>query len=310
MSTNNKPTFFSTNEFELVFGYFFDPSNPPDKVFLGPPKPNRKCFFCGLNESETTFKNDSHVIPEGLGNKYLFSNEECYDCNQKAGKEIENEFIKACEPYRLFSKHTGKTGQSKLKKIGIDSYFKGMTAQKPLEVVPKDDVEKIFKEEADQKLSLRIPVNTHRPISIPKELARLGFFVSPELRTPELDHLRKWINGELDILPAFYSHVWLPGGVLPSTHLGVIKYIGKYQTEGSPKFLLILSFGCITFIYHFLPNNGPLTGAWPFPTQFFQKNDYGNPVLKFELILSNDKIKDSWIEMGIQPAQKIQTNEQ
>jgi uncharacterized protein YbaR (Trm112 family) len=47
------------------------------------PKAQRICRFCGLTNPYTTFKNDAHVIPELLGNKYLISDSECDGCNAK-----------------------------------------------------------------------------------------------------------------------------------------------------------------------------------------------------------------------------------
>ena len=44
------------------------------------------CLFCKRKYPSTTFKNDAHIIPELLGNKYLVSDFECDECNLKFGK--------------------------------------------------------------------------------------------------------------------------------------------------------------------------------------------------------------------------------
>lgn len=41
----------------------------------------RLCRFCQKNEKETTFRNESHAIPECLGNHQLILLDECDDCN-------------------------------------------------------------------------------------------------------------------------------------------------------------------------------------------------------------------------------------
>jgi hypothetical protein len=38
------------------------------------------CRFCG-GKDPSRFRNRAHTIPEGLGNKWIFSNDECDDCN-------------------------------------------------------------------------------------------------------------------------------------------------------------------------------------------------------------------------------------
>jgi len=218
------PQIYFTDPTELEIIYMFNYDNNKsvrEKVHLGNPSPNRRCLFCERDESETLFKGKSHVIPEGLGNKFLFSNEECFECNQKSGKNIENDFIKAIEPFRLFSQQGGSNGHVKLKKHGLKSYFRGMSSQKKLEIVGEEDADKLFEEINGNKIKLKIPVTTFKPIAVSKELARLGLFVSNELRTVEYEYLKKWINGEKDIFPSDYCYVWTPGGTFPASRFWV-----------------------------------------------------------------------------------------
>lgn len=53
-------------------------------------KNNRICRFCGKREGETTFRKIAHAIPEALGNKLLFSNEECDLCNEQLASVEDN----------------------------------------------------------------------------------------------------------------------------------------------------------------------------------------------------------------------------
>jgi hypothetical protein len=48
---------------------------------LGKHHTQRTCRFCGRSYPDAKFKNDAHLIPELLGNKLLFSDVECSDCN-------------------------------------------------------------------------------------------------------------------------------------------------------------------------------------------------------------------------------------
>lgn len=56
------------------------------------PKENyRICKYCGKDKENTSFKNDSHIIPKSLGNNKYIDAEECDNCNQKFSSEIEND---------------------------------------------------------------------------------------------------------------------------------------------------------------------------------------------------------------------------
>lgn len=54
---------------------------PIEKIKNLKPKKERICRFCGLDYSQTAFKNQPHIISELLGNKYLVSDFECDICN-------------------------------------------------------------------------------------------------------------------------------------------------------------------------------------------------------------------------------------
>src|SRR5688500_17375532 len=49
------------------------------------PKNERICRFCGKSSSDTVFKDFAHLIPESLGNKLVFSDFECDNCNHLFG---------------------------------------------------------------------------------------------------------------------------------------------------------------------------------------------------------------------------------
>ena len=53
-------------------------------------KQKRVCRFCGGKIPDVAYNSVAHAISEGLGNKLLFCNEECYDCNNKLSKTESN----------------------------------------------------------------------------------------------------------------------------------------------------------------------------------------------------------------------------
>ncbi len=73
-------------------------------------KSQRICRFCG-NSGEHYFKKIAHAIPEAIGNKTLFCNEECDDCNSRLGK-IEEDFVHLMDMRRALNKLSWKGGTS------------------------------------------------------------------------------------------------------------------------------------------------------------------------------------------------------
>lgn len=54
------------------------------KNYIGEYDKNKRiCRFCGNSKPQVTFNEKAHAISESLGNKLLFCNEECDDCNTK-----------------------------------------------------------------------------------------------------------------------------------------------------------------------------------------------------------------------------------
>ncbi len=77
---------------------------------------NRICRFCKMGEKDgKKFKKKAHAFSEALGNKTIILNEECDNCNEKFGSNIEKDFIQYLDVYRVFFKVKGKNSIPKLK---------------------------------------------------------------------------------------------------------------------------------------------------------------------------------------------------
>lgn len=63
------------------------------KVYVGEPnKSKRVCRFCNATGIENFTEDSAHAIPDSLGNKLLFCNEECKTCNHSLNK-LEDDLI-------------------------------------------------------------------------------------------------------------------------------------------------------------------------------------------------------------------------
>jgi len=79
-----------------------------------------KCRYCGKDSSEVKFKKIAHAIPELLGNKFLFSNDECDECNSYFDRHLENDLANFFGISRTTSQILGKKGVPKTKSSGGD----------------------------------------------------------------------------------------------------------------------------------------------------------------------------------------------
>ena len=66
------------------------------------------CLFCGKNSAEVKFTKIAHAVSETIGNKALFSNYECNNCNARFGEFFEDSLGKYLLPYKIVSQVYGK----------------------------------------------------------------------------------------------------------------------------------------------------------------------------------------------------------
>lgn len=97
---------------ELMENYnIHQPRNDRRTIIGNARKDDRRCRFCGNSlESGATFSRTAHAIPEALGNKNIILADECDECNDFFGKNIEPNLIEYLDIYRTFLGVKGKNG--------------------------------------------------------------------------------------------------------------------------------------------------------------------------------------------------------
>ena len=79
-----------------------------DRIYVGEEdRDKRECRFCH-NKGDERFRHESHAMMEALGNKLLFCNEECDECNQILEGSVEKQLFKFLEIQRTLSNVPGK----------------------------------------------------------------------------------------------------------------------------------------------------------------------------------------------------------
>lgn len=104
-----------SNQYDLVG--FKDLSNIKQKAVFK--DKSLRCRFCGKDGRQTTFKNEAHIFPRFIGNKFAVSKFECDCCNEKFSRILENEFASFMKILHAVNGVRGRKGIPIYNKDGI-----------------------------------------------------------------------------------------------------------------------------------------------------------------------------------------------
>ncbi len=104
-------------------------------IMLPPDDPaRRRCRFCGRDSSRASFRNDAHAVSHLLGNKSLFSPNECNDCNRRCGQKYEDQLGKWSNLARALAQIPGKRNKKptfKSNDLRVESIATGLSIHVP-----------------------------------------------------------------------------------------------------------------------------------------------------------------------------------
>ena len=184
-----------SKDYKSVFFFGYSDFSPPPKKYRGRKNP-RYCRFCRQFEGSITFKNEAHVIPQGFGNRYLISLEQCDQCNQKCGL-AEFELMKMFDPIRGLAV-SRKADQSYIKfKTKLGSFIKsGISEDTRTISIVKGDPDLVDLSENDGFLKLKATVHDINTFAAAKALGMMAWHVIPETKLDYLEHFRQWFTTE------------------------------------------------------------------------------------------------------------------
>lgn len=162
-------------------------------------KMKRVCRFCKMNNQETTFKKTSHAISEGLGNKLVFTRDECDICNDNFSISIEPDIINYLSIFRTIFSIKGKGGLKKITGKG----FKMKMKDEGVVNIKFDDIKY---RPPENKSTYEIKLENISKISyqnIYKCLCKYALSLIPNEHLKNFNNTISWINGDLksDKLP-------------------------------------------------------------------------------------------------------------
>lgn len=182
------------NYYKRISGLKYSSSEDKiSKVYFG--KQREVCCLCLQTTPNVTFKNESHVIPSSLGNKTFFSNEECDDCNQKFGTEIDQHLALMTEPDRVLYSMQSRNAPPKI--IGNGTQFQYIQNQ-GFSVILGSDLSNspISFSEEEKKISVKLPAKSFVLGKAIRALFKSTWLILPLEKRKYYNVLLKHIVGE------------------------------------------------------------------------------------------------------------------
>lgn len=194
------------------------------------PKTERKCRFCGKSSSETTFKSVAHLYPEALGNKLVFSDFECDQCNTLFGT-YDDHLVKFIEPDRPLNKLRGKekfpkfSSPKKELQIQVQDFFNKQSIK--ISRANSDDNTISFNQ-ANGIMKVKFKKNSFSPNKVYKSLVKIAMSILPENEVTTqyglcLDYLVK--EKIINLKPCRMTSYMLPLGINQPAHGFIFKKI-------------------------------------------------------------------------------------
>lgn len=254
-------------------------------------KADRICRFCGgTTKTKARFDKEAHALPAALGNKYLKLADECDECNQYFGDEIEPTLVELLNIQRVF--------------LGIEARGSLPTVKFPGGRLFRDDehdklmvvVSEKISEDASGALSAQL--GTGKPIvpqNFYRALSKIALSVIPEKELPALAKTIRWVRyGEYSDKPLpkiAAAVVMLP----PDPSAQITLYIRKEPYSKMPHVICEFRLGCYMYVYA-LPfselDEGDLIG-------FFEEADFKQTFRHYALV-------PSWSQQDYSGPQRIQ----
>lgn len=204
-------------------------------------KKRRVCRFCGKSMPEVTFKKTAHAIPEGLGNKTVFDNEECDSCNMRFGSGLDNELIDYFTFYRGIFGIKGKKGRvkNKFKDGYITENENGIVIASQNIEFGKDDKPESVEFTSEKKL-------IHQ--NIYKALARISLGTVKNFSKEIYEETIKWINNKDFYYNSLPKVAFMYGSAMYTERPDIINYILKTD-EDLPFMISELHLKFLVFVY-------------------------------------------------------------
>ncbi len=270
--------------YDTVFQYQLFPGQPRRQhQFVGEKAP-RRCRFC--TGAAATFSQRCHVMPEGFGNRELFTLEECDTCNGNAGRTVEDQFAKFLAPIRALLPIVSRKGGAKHKPADGSS-IQSIPGRPVRLEIHEDDPTIAVIARGDEELTVQVQKQPFNPMDVCRALARMGLMVVPGREFERLRYLVPWIRREVEA-PSMLTQYHIPGTGLRWSSLVV--YRQRQPLIGESPLVVAYSFGTVILVWHsptptLSAPSGPVfpaVGFSPYAPHVVERNT--KPIERSELV--------------------------
>jgi hypothetical protein len=224
------------------------------KRFLGV-KPQR-CRFCGRTRPEVRFQSDAHAISAVLGNRTLFTLEECHHCNQRFS-EFEDDLAKWTMAERSFGQVRGRKRVPSLKTRSGRSRADLEDTAYVVTQIEGDEI--LSYDPRSGKAQGRYTPQPYRPRGVYKALLKMALTVMPAAELGNFQRALKWLLApglEQDAVSdglGFLCFKSFTSGPLPYPYPIIALYRRKPGVKDCPYASFLISYGNTT-LQIFLPS--------------------------------------------------------
>jgi hypothetical protein len=236
--------------------------------------PIKRCRFCDKSEPAVSFRKIAHAVPELIGNKRLFTKNECDACNLKFSKLLEDHLGKYLGLWRTMMQIKSKNGIVSYKAPDgisrIDMQSIGIQ-------INSFEEEPIIEMNSEEKtVTIKGYRQTYIPIAVFKCFVKMALSVMPYNLLDYFRDTKYWLLEDshvitkYDIQPIVTIASSVPG-IKPYGDFSIIVWCRKNDALKVPFMQMVVFFGNIGFQiivpckYKDLQFNGQSLSIRPFP---------------------------------------------
>lgn len=220
------------------------------------------CRFC-RRRTKTRFRTKAHTFPEALGNKWVFSRDECPECNELFGS-YETELAASVGPVLTTSGIKGK--KNKVRQTGMTGAPVTIRRTR-INDQPRLSYQLNLNDRAagttlefygDRSMQLTVPCSEERfrPRLAYKALAKMGFALLPPEEWQHFEGLRIWLQKLDDREPFRFLEVGLscvsPGNAPPLVAAALLRRLHAHERR--PYMLFLFCAGSLCWQIDLMPD--------------------------------------------------------
>jgi hypothetical protein len=275
-------------DYELVDRIRFATNEPRAKEWRDDRRA-RSCAVCARTTPAVRFSTDAHLLPACTGNRYLYTANECDECNLGSGKETEDELGKMLGPHRAVHRVQTRNRPSATHKLHDGgSSIGGQQRGEPLRLSMVDGSTTIsMRDVGDNTIKIDVEGAPFRPIAALRSLGRTAWHMLPQHVRARNHGFLDWIRGTTPSGTISYLDVMVPGPGLRHTTFAV--WSRQRDDDAQPALVYMLAYGTTLLV---VPHPAKIWEERPVPA--LPRSPFGPPRVKITNILRDEPVEQKF----------------